>query len=162
MSKKVFLITIILGGILSVLAIAPAFSQDFEGNKCYDEWDWCGDGTTDVSNYWWEAGWCAAALEAKVISGTIASCTSTTDDDPVIVVIEESSKTKKQKKKYCQINIGAAYEEEDYYLVFKTTKNIPYDDSPVDESLSDTGKKECPWYDEFLEDVAEESEDIPE
>jgi hypothetical protein len=57
----------------------------FTGNKCFGEWDWCNDDPNErVRAYWWEAGWCAAAIEAGALKEkTIAECTSTPDDDPV-------------------------------------------------------------------------------
>ncbi|GEM_PF-3756844 len=105
------------------LFTAPIFTQDdFTDNKCYTEWD-CGDGTTDVSRYWWEAGWCAAAIEAEFISGTVAECTGSPDDDPVIIIEEDDEEDDKKKSKKnlkgC-VDFGPLY-----YIDFGNSSSLP-------------------------------------
>lgn len=47
-----------------MFAIPVAASEGFVGNKCYDDWTFCGDGTTPESQFNWECGWYVAAFEA--------------------------------------------------------------------------------------------------
>jgi len=80
MSKKLFVLVTVVVGLLLALIALPIGAQ--EDNKCFDEWD-CGDGSTAESQYLWEAGWCAAQIEAGVTGGTVEQCTSSPDDDLV-------------------------------------------------------------------------------
>lgn len=162
MRKVVFFLSILCISIVGLALNTPTYADDFQGNKCYDDWDWCNDSTEFENAYWWEAGWCADAIEAEVIRGTVDECTGTPDDT---VIVEEitSQATEKKKRSYCQINIGEAVteDEEDFYLVFKNTKNVP-DASPVDESASDPGKKECAWWDDLKEVIIGIDPEVPE
>lgn len=56
-------------------------AETFTGNKCYDEWDWCNDGTEDEQAYWWNAGWCTAAIEIGLVGGAVGDCTSSPWDN---------------------------------------------------------------------------------
>lgn len=92
-------------GIMLILTVAipafvfsPTMADDFEGNKCFDEWSWCNDGTSDENAYWWEAGWCTAAIEASVLEGSVSDCTSSPDDSEDSVVSEVSEKSEKSEK----------------------------------------------------------------
>lgn len=97
--------TLGLMGIMLILTVAipaflfsPTLADDFDGNKCFGEWDWCNDGTSDENAYWWEAGWCAAAIDASVIDGSVTECTSSPDDSEDSVVSEISEKSEKSEK----------------------------------------------------------------
>jgi hypothetical protein len=94
MFKKYLTLVTMLVVLLVVVIIAPTFAEDFTGNKCFDEWDWCGDGSTDESYYWWNAGWCTAAIEAGAIGGTVKSCTVSLDDN----YVERTPEPTKEKK----------------------------------------------------------------
>lgn len=96
MVKKLLVMSVILAGFMITLV---TIGEDFTDNKCFDEWTWCNDSTPDENAYWWEAGWCAAAIEAGVIGGSVPDCTSTPDDDYVAPVVEEEDDDDKKKNK---------------------------------------------------------------
>lgn len=146
MNTKSIILLILVVSAFAILAVMPALGADFEDNKCFDEWTWCNDGTEDENAYWWEAGWCAAAIEAGYITGTIEDCTSSPDDD-YIPPVEEDEEEKEKETKYCQIGIGS--DDSDDYMVFKKTNHLPEESDIIGVFEGDPGYKECPWVDEL-------------
>ena len=120
MSKKYLTILTILMSLLISVAVLPTLAEEFTGNKCFDDWNWCNNGTEDEQAYWWEAGWCAAAIEAGVEGGTVEDCTSTPDDDYVEIVIEEDEDGKKTKKVKVDLGGGCVYGYSSSYFNFGT------------------------------------------
>lgn len=107
MSKKTFTLFLsVFIALLFSIALVPTFAAEFTDNKCYEEWD-CGDGSTDESLYWWEAGWCAAAIESGIVNTSIADCTSSPDDDLIIIIEEEDDdEDGKKRKRYKGLRSG--------------------------------------------------------
>jgi hypothetical protein len=104
---------LILTVAIPAFVFSPTMAVDFEGNKCFDEWDWCNDGTSDENAYWWDAGWCAAAIEASVLEGSVSDCTSSPDDSEDSVVSEVSDKSEKSEKSEVSEPEGSTEDSDD-------------------------------------------------
>ena len=79
MLKKALIFTILVMSMIFTFSLTLG-ADEFTDNKCFDEWTWCNGGTEDEQAYWWEAGWCAAAIDAGFITGSVEDCTSSPDD----------------------------------------------------------------------------------
>ena len=59
----------------------PQILRGSEPNRCFNEWDWCNDPDPGFRHkkelwidYWWERGWCEAAVERGFIEIPISEC----------------------------------------------------------------------------------------
>lgn len=108
MSKKVLILVAVIASLLIAIAVVPTLADDFEGNKCYEDWDWCNERSEDEQAYWWKAGWCIAAFEAQVIDElSLKKCLSSIGIEYIASFVNEIDELKESKHK------KSAHEESD-------------------------------------------------
>ncbi len=73
--SRLFVTVLLFLACAALVSLIQAQSEEAP-NKCSTDWDFCNSGTEEENAYYWQLGWCAAAIESGAVEASPSACMS--------------------------------------------------------------------------------------